>query len=1006
MYLWSLITPLFGIIIIFIFGRFLGKNGVISIALISLFLAWLTSLFVFFEVVFKNQVCSIKLFNWFSLGLLSVDAGVLFDFVTATMLLVILTISILVNIYSINYLGEDPFFIRFYLYLLIFTFFMLLLVTADNFIQMFFGWEGVGVASYLLINFWYTRLEANKAALKAMIVNRIGDVGIYIALILLFTTFKSFSYYTLFELTYYISQETFYFFPEVDNFLIVNSCFEINKISLIVIFLFLGAMSKSAQIGLHTWLPDAMEGPTPVSALLHAATMVTAGVFILVRLSPIIEYASDVLFIITFFGAITAFFTATIGVVQNDLKKVIAYSTCSQLGYMVFVCGLSGYSAALFHLFNHAFFKALLFLGAGSVIHTLLDEQDMRKMGGILKFIPVTYISILIGSLALTGFPFLSGYYSKDLILEFSLATYELTGLFSYWFGTLAAFFTSYYSIRLLYLTFLRKYNGPSTVLKTVHESSNWILGPLFILVILSVLSGYIFHDLYAGLGVNSWVNSILIMKSHNVLLDSEFILAYLKLIPTVFSLIGCFLSFFVYTKMKIFVNIFPFYFLNKLIRSFLVNKWYFDIFYNKYIVKYFFFLNYYIFYKMVDRGFMEFFGPVGVTLFFNKLMLGLKRVYTGSLNYYVFFMLLCFHVILIVSLDSFSFFQNIEKNYDFLIFMFIYIFYFIMSFKTNKQFYFKNILILKVLLLLLTLIILLNFFPFFMGETNFYCTFPKGWELPKGVRMHPEFMRSVNMVRPPDFDTNRFWVNYLKVSKELEKEFVDNGIFPSELYAYLQKFPVEEYVLGTPAEVAFYKELCEKISPQWVFMSYYVAWTTESIVQSVRYPIGIIPQLQWEIGEDMEYIHIYDLKITSDVTCKFTFFGNLEGSTVAPVVDETVGERMFRDYNITREQFRDEFYAVDRRAYSRLVIYSMVAEHMLEAFIYLENEIAGDPRNVYRLTNYFILMGGEHFEDPIGHCPHIKLESVVLNNNFWRFYLRHPGESFIAWAASDYVYD
>ena len=337
------------------------------------------------------------------------------------MLVTVTTISTLVHFYSCSYMSVDPHISRFMSYLSLFTFFMLILITADNFIQLFVGWEGVGLCSYLLIGFWFTRVQANKAALKALIINRVGDFGIILGICLVFFVFQTLDFEIVFPLITFFQNQFFLFFGM--NF---------NVVELICFFLFIGSVGKSAQVGLHTSLPDAMEGPTPVSALIHAATMVTAGVFLIIRCSPIFEYAPGVLNIVTFVGALTAFFAATVGLVQNDIKKVIAYSTCSQLGYMIFACGISGYTVSLFHLINHAFFKALLFLAAGSIIHSLNNEQDMRRMGGLIRITPFTYSMMLIGSLSLAGFPFLSGFYSKDVILELAFVKYEISSLVAF----------------------------------------------------------------------------------------------------------------------------------------------------------------------------------------------------------------------------------------------------------------------------------------------------------------------------------------------------------------------------------------------------------------------------------------------------------------------------------------------------------------------------------------------------------------------------------------------
>lgn len=394
----------------------------------------------------------------------------MFDSLTVSMFVVVNTVSALVHTYSVFYMEKDAHLTRFMSYLSLFTFFMLILVSADNFIQLFLGWEGVGLCSYLLINFWFSRVQANKAALKAIIMNRVGDFGLTFAILLIFFYFKSVDFGVVFLLAPILSD--FFFTINFNLFFLTLNC-NIHVMSFICFFLFVGAVGKSAQVGLHTWLPDAMEGPTPVSALIHAATMVTAGVFLIIRCSPLFEYAPGILTIMVFIGAITSFFAATVGVVQNDIKKIIAYSTCSQLGYMVFVCGFSGYSVSFFHLVNHAFFKALLFLSAGAVIHSLSNEQDIRRMGGLAKILPLTYSLFLVGSLALVGFPFLSGFYSKDFILEVAYSQYTLSGHFVFWLGTITASLTSFYSFRLIYFVFFNNTNIINVLcLRNVHELS------------------------------------------------------------------------------------------------------------------------------------------------------------------------------------------------------------------------------------------------------------------------------------------------------------------------------------------------------------------------------------------------------------------------------------------------------------------------------------------------------------------------------------------------------
>ena len=410
MYLLIIFLSIIGSSFAGLFGRHLGSWGSAFITTSCLVVSFLLSFFAFYEVGLFGSPVYIKLTTWISSEVLHIDWGFMFDSLTVSMCVIVTFISSLVHLYSIEYMSHDPHLPRFMSYLSLFTFFMLILVTADNYVQMFVGWEGVGLASYLLINFWYTRIQANKAAIKAMVMNRIGDFCLLMGMLLIFINYKSIDYASVAVLTPVLKDKTM-------NFLNLN----LHLLSVIGVFLFFGAVGKSAQLGLHTWLPDAMEGPTPVSALIHAATMVTAGVFLIARSSFIYEYINNILELITVFGALTAFFAATTGLVQNDLKRVIAYSTCSQLGYMVFACGLSNYSVGFFHLSNHAFFKALLFLSAGSVIHAVNDEQDMRKMGGLKNLVPFTYSMIVIGSLALIGFPFLTGFYSKDLNFRSSL---------------------------------------------------------------------------------------------------------------------------------------------------------------------------------------------------------------------------------------------------------------------------------------------------------------------------------------------------------------------------------------------------------------------------------------------------------------------------------------------------------------------------------------------------------------------------------------------------------
>jgi len=436
------LLPLFGFFSGSLFGRYLCW-GVCYVTTLSVFSSLLLSLSLFYEVVSSGVSYKLIMGSWIAVDSLNIEWSFCFDSLTSIMLIVVTFISTLVHLYSTEYMEHDPHLPRFMSYLSLFTFFMLILITANNFLQMFVGWEGVGLSSYLLINFWFTRIQANKAAIKAMLVNRVGDFSLLLAIFSIYFVFNSLDYDTVFGLV-----------PLMVDCKLIFGSLEIPALDLICIFLFIGAMGKSAQLGLHTWLPDAMEGPTPVSALIHAATMVTAGVFLVSRCSYLFEFSPIALNLVIFIGSATAFFASTTGLFQNDMKRVIAYSTCSQLGYMIFACGLSNYEVGIFHLSNHAFFKALLFLGAGSIIHAVADEQDMRKLGGLKRLLPFSYSIMLIGSLALMGFPFLTGFYSKDTILEVAYAKFTIWGHFSYYLGTFAAFFYCFLLYQIIVFSF------------------------------------------------------------------------------------------------------------------------------------------------------------------------------------------------------------------------------------------------------------------------------------------------------------------------------------------------------------------------------------------------------------------------------------------------------------------------------------------------------------------------------------------------------------------------
>jgi len=594
-----------------------------------------TIFFFFFDIIKTGAVYKINLFSWIFVDVLNIEWSFLLDSLTAIMLIIVTLISTLVHFYSISYMENDPHLNRFMSYLSFFTFFMLILISAGNFLQMFIGWEGVGLSSYLLINFWFTRIQANKAAIKAMLVNRVGDFFILLALFSIFYSFNTLDYDIVFTLV-----------PLISNYYLIFYSVKVSILDIICILLFFGAMGKSAQLGLHTWLPDAMEGPTPVSALIHAATMVTAGVFLITRCSYLFEYSQLALNIILFIGSSTAFFAASTGLFQNDLKKVIAYSTCSQLGYMIFSCGLSSYDVGIFHLYNHAFFKALLFLGAGSIIHAISDEQDMRKMGGLKNVIPFSYSIMLIGSLALIGFPFLAGYYSKDTILEVAYAKQSILGLYCYLLGTLAAFCTAFYSVRLLFLVFLSQPNGNKKIILNAHESSFFLTIPLFILSIFSIFIGYLSKDLLIGFGTHFWNGSILILPKHYSLIDIEFINSFIKILPMLITAFGGICAYLIYS-----LNL-DFYFgfkkTNKylVLYNFLNKKWFIDKLYTLYISQQILYFSYNIAYKDLDRGLIEILGPTGIFRSISFFNFELKQVQSGNLFHYLFIFFLSLFLI------------------------------------------------------------------------------------------------------------------------------------------------------------------------------------------------------------------------------------------------------------------------------------------------------------------------------------------------------------------------
>jgi len=642
MYYLIIFLPLMSAIITLCAGRLIGEKGAGILTTSTIFLTSLLSWISFYEVGLSSAPTYLKLWTWIDSGLFNVSLSTKYDTLTVSMLILVTTISALVHLYSTGYMAGDPHLPRFMSYLSLFTFFMIVLVTGDNLLQLFIGWEGVGLCSYLLINFWWTRIQANKSAMKAMIVNRVGDVGLALGLFLTYTLFKSLDYDVIFSSVDFVYND-----PTIKLWLGIGSK---EALTLIGLFLLIGAVGKSAQLGLHTWLPDAMEGPTPVSALIHAATMVTAGVFLLIRCGALLEYAPTALATIVIVGALTAFFAASVGLLQNDIKKVIAYSTCSQLGYMVFACGLSSYGASLFHLINHGFFKALLFLSAGSVIHAMADEQDMRKFGALISSLPFTYSMMLIGSLSLMGFPFMTGFYSKDAILELAYAKFTFEGTFAYWLGTVSAFFTSFYSIRLIYLTFLSPSNSILPSFKSAHENPLSMSLPLFILSIFSIFAGYLWKDSFIGLGSTFFganPSTSIWPEGSTGAIDAEF-LSDIKYIPVVSSLSGALLALILSPNLLFSLKFTP---LGMTLYTFINNKWHWDQVYNAYIAYPLFKFGHDVSYKILDRGIIELFGPKGIASLIKTVSNFSSSLQSGLVYNYAFTILASITCIILILL-------------------------------------------------------------------------------------------------------------------------------------------------------------------------------------------------------------------------------------------------------------------------------------------------------------------------------------------------------------------
>ena len=628
MYHAIVLMPLLGAILAGLFGRMIGVKAseyvTTGLLILSAVLSWVA----FFQVGISGEETRAEFFRWLTSGDLTLSWSLRIDTLTAVMLVVVTTVSSLVHVYSIGYMHHDPHRPRFFSYLSLFTFAMLMLVTSDNFMQLFFGWEGVGLASYLLIGFWYHKPEANAAAIKAFVVNRIGDFGFALGIFAIYFIFGSISFDAVFAAASEQAGKTMRFLS-----------WDLDIMTVICLLLFMGAMGKSAQFLLHTWLPDAMEGPTPVSALIHAATMVTAGVFMVARLSPLFELSQTALWVVTGVGATTAFFAATVGVAQNDIKRVIAYSTCSQLGYMFVALGVGAYGVGIFHLFTHAFFKALLFLGSGSVIHALSDEQDMRKMGGIWREIPTTWVMMLIGTLALTGFPLTAGYFSKDAIIESAFAAHSDIGQYAFWCTVAAAFLTSFYSWRLMFMTFHGRSRVAPEVREHIHESPMVMLAPLGILAAGAIAAGFLFKNLFIGHDqAGFWRQSLSTGSDNPILEQMHHVPDWVVYSPTVMMAAGFVIAAICYLALpwlpRVLARVF------KPIYLFLYNKWYFDEIYDFIFVRPALWLGR-VLWKQGDGAVIDGIGPDGIAARVIDITNRVVKLQSGYVYHYAFAMLI-----------------------------------------------------------------------------------------------------------------------------------------------------------------------------------------------------------------------------------------------------------------------------------------------------------------------------------------------------------------------------
>ena len=638
MYLAIIILPLLASISSGFFGRKIGVTGSQLITCSSVITTTLLSALAFIEVGLNNISVSLQLFRWVDSESLNVLWSFNFDSLTVSMLIPVLIVSSLVHIYSIGYMSHDPHNQRFFSYLSLFTFMMIILVTSDNYLLMFVGWEGVGVCSYLLVSFWFTRIAANQSSISAFLTNRVGDCFLTIGMFAILWSFGNVDYSTVFSIAPFIS---------TDLILIIGIC------------LLIGAMAKSSQIGLHVWLPMAMEGPTPVSALIHAATMVTAGVYLLMRSSPLIEYSNTVLLLCLWIGAITTVFSSLIGLFQQDIKKVIAYSTMSQLGMMVIAIGLSSYNVALFHLVNHAFYKGLLFLGAGAVIHAVSDNQDFRKYGGLRRFLPLTYSVMLIASLSLVAFPFMTGFYSKDFILESAYGQFYFSSVVVYWISTIGAMFTTLYSVKVLYLTFLTNPNGPLVNYKNAHEGDIFMSVPLMILAVFSIFFGYITKDIFIGLGSSFFSdNSLFIHPMHEIMLDTEFAVPTLfKILPLIFTISLSLIAVFFFEYISKALVYFKLSRIGYNIYGFFNQRFLVELFYNRYITDIVLKLGGQTT-KVIDKGSIEKVGPSGLQKGLIRLSETISKLDTGVITSYSLYILvgLIFYILI-------PYFHTIDNN-------------------------------------------------------------------------------------------------------------------------------------------------------------------------------------------------------------------------------------------------------------------------------------------------------------------------------------------------------